>query len=133
PTYNDLDGMPAAADAALLTDWLRGYCGFTGTVVSDYGAVPFLQTMHGVAAGRGDAAGQALAAGVDVELPSVDCYGTPLLRAVEAGEVPEDLVDRAAARVLAQKCELGLLDAGWTAQPDGTGGFDDEHSRALAR
>jgi beta-xylosidase len=133
PTYPALDGMPATADAALLTDWLRGYCGFTGTVVSDYGAVPLLQKMHGVAASRGDAAGQALAAGVDVELPSVDCYGTPLLRAVEAGEVPEALVDRAVARVLEQKCELGLLDPGWTSQPGGTGDFDGEHSRALAR
>jgi beta-xylosidase len=133
PTYTDLDGMPATADPALLTDWLRGYCGFTGTVVSDYFAVSFLQTMHGVAAGRGDAAGQALAAGVDVELPTVDCYGGPLLRAAEAGEVPEALVDRAVARVLEQKCELGLLDDGWTAQPGTAGGLDDEHSRALAR
>ena len=64
-------------------------------MVSDYFAVSFLQTMHAVAADRGDAAGQALAAGVDVELPTVDCYGTPLLRAVEAGEVPAALVDRA--------------------------------------
>jgi beta-xylosidase len=133
PSYTDLDGMPATADPKLLTDWLRGVCGFTGTVVSDYFAVSFLQTMHAVAAGRGDAAGQALAAGVDVELPIVNCYGAPLLHAVEAGEVPAALVDRAAARVLEQKCELGLLDAGWAPQPEASGSLDDERSRALAR
>jgi beta-glucosidase len=131
-SYIALDGIPATADPALLTDWLRGYCGFTGTVVSDYFAVSFLQTMHAVAADRGHAAGQALAAGVDVELPTVDCYGAPLLRAVEAGEVPGALVDRAVTRVLEQKCELGLLDADWAPQPE-AGCLDDERSRALAR
>ena len=29
-SYTDLDGVPAAADPKLLTDWLRGACGFTG-------------------------------------------------------------------------------------------------------
>jgi beta-xylosidase len=133
PSYIDLDGLPATADPALLTDWLRGHCGFNGTVVSDYGAVPFLRTMHGVAGDRGDAAGQSLAAGVDVELPTVDCYGAPLLHAVEAGQVPVALVDRAAARVLEQKCELGMLDADWAPHPEEPGSFDDERSRALAR
>src|SRR5579863_5667520 len=133
PSYVALDGIPATANPALVTDWLRGYCGFTGTVVSDYFAVSFLQTMHAVAAGREEAAGQALAAGVDVELPTVDCYGGPLLRAVEAGEVPAALVDRAVTRVLEQKCELGLLDADWVPQPEAGGGLDDERSRALAR
>jgi beta-xylosidase len=133
PSYTDLDGMPATADPALLTDWLRGVAGFTGTVVSDYFAVSFLQTMHAIAAGPGDAAGHALAAGVDVELPIVNCYGAPLLQAAEAGEVPAALVDRAAARVLEQKCELGLLDADWTPQPEAPGSLDDERSRALAR
>jgi beta-xylosidase len=132
PSYTDTDGMPATADPGLLTDWLRGRCGFTGTVVSDYGAVSFLQTTHGVAAGRGDAAGLAIAAGVDVELPTVDCYGAPLLRAVEAGEVPAALVDRAAGRVLEQKCELGLLDADWAPRPEAAGLLDDERTRALA-
>ena len=33
------------------------------------------------------------------------------------GDVDEGLVDRAAGRVLRQKCELGLLDPGWDPQP----------------
>jgi beta-xylosidase len=133
-SYCDLDGLPAAADASLLTDWLRERAGFTGTLVSDYFAVAFLETLHGVAESRGDAAGQALAAGIDVELPAVNCYGAPLIKAVSCGTVSEALVDRAVERVLTQKIELGLLDPGGVPEPpDGPTDLDDAESRALAR
>jgi beta-xylosidase len=117
PSYTDVDGVPVSGDARLLTRLLRDELGFDGVVVSDYNAVSFLETQHGVAAGRAEAAALALEAGVDVELPSVRCYGQPLADAVRDGRVPEDLVDRAAARVLRQKCELGLLDPGWSHRP----------------
>ncbi len=130
--YVDLDGVPAAADPALLTDRLRGEYGFAGTVVADYFSVTFLETLHGVAGSPGEAAGLALAAGIDVELPTVSAFGAPLLEGVAAGAVDERLVDRAAARVLAQKCELGLLDAGW-APPAGPVELDPPEARALAR
>jgi beta-xylosidase len=69
-SYTDVDGIPVASDPGLLTDLLRDAWGFTGTVVSDYGAVTFLQLMHGIAETEGEAAGYALAAGIDIELPS---------------------------------------------------------------
>ena len=116
-SYAEIDGVPVAADDEVLTDLLRRNWAFTGTLVSDYFAVAFLQTLHGVAGTRAEAAALALAAGVDVELPSLDCYGQPLLTAVRDGVVPESLVDRAAGRVLRQKIELGLLDPGWTPEP----------------
>ena len=76
--------------------------------------------MHRVAATPGEAGALSLAAGIDVELPHTRCYGEPLAEAVRAGAVPEELVDRAARRVLRQKAELGLLDPGWTSTvPDG--------------
>ncbi len=70
-----------------------------------------------------------------MELPTVNCYGEPLLDAIESGTVDGALVDRAVERVLAQKCELGLLDAGWSAEPQIAGGecLDDAPSRRLAR
>ncbi|MCR6482563.1 glycoside hydrolase family 3 C-terminal domain-containing protein [Amycolatopsis sp. OK19-0408] len=132
-TYTDIDGVPGAADPALLTELLRDTYGFTGTVVSDYFSVAFLHRLHGVAAGRGDAAGQALTAGIDVELPTMDCYGEPLLAAVEGGAVDAAAVDRALERVLRQKCELGLLDAGWAPEVPEAIDLDDAESRALAR
>jgi beta-xylosidase len=116
-SYTDVDGIPVASDPALLTDLLRDAWGFTGTVISDYGAVAFLQLMHRIAETEGEAAAYALAAGIDIELPSTLCYGEPLLVEIEAGRVDETLVDRALRRVLAQKLELGLLDAGWSPEP----------------
>lgn len=116
-SYAAVDGVPVAASGALLTELLRDTWGFTGTVVADYFGVAFLELLHGVAGSKAEAAGTALAAGIDVELPTVHCYGEPLLEAVRAGTIPESLIDRAVTRVLRQKCELGLLDPDWTALP----------------
>lgn len=135
-SYSDNDGLPAAADPTLLTDLLRGTYGFSGTVVSDYFAVAFLHRLHRTAGSKGQAAAQALSAGIDVELPSVDCFGEPLIAALDAGEVDEALIDRALERVLLQKCELGLLDADWSPEPpilsEPEPRLDTEESRALA-
>ncbi|GGZ57993.1 beta-xylosidase/alpha-l-arabinosidase [Streptomyces bluensis] len=133
--YNETDGVPASADPALLTELLRETWGFTGTVVSDYYGVGFLQTQHRIAGTRAGAAHAALAAGVDVELPTLRCYGAPLAQAVREGTVPEALVDRAAHRVLLQKCELGLLDEDWAPQPEPATpvDLDPPRNRELAR
>ncbi|MGW4755284.1 beta-xylosidase/alpha-l-arabinosidase [Streptomyces chartreusis] len=132
--YNETDGVPASADPGLLTELLRSEWGFTGTVVADYFGIGFLQTLHRVAGSPAQAAHAALAAGIDVELPTVKCYGQPLVDAVLAGEVPEELVDRAARRVLLQKCELGLLDEDWTPEPATSHiDLDSPGNRALAR
>jgi beta-xylosidase len=132
--YTETDGVPASADPRLLTELLREQWGFTGTVVADYFAIDFLQTLHRVAASTAEAGRLALAAGIDVELPTVKAYGDELVAAVRAGEVPEELVDRAARRVLLQKCELGLLDADWTPEvPDGPVDLDSAENRAVAR
>ncbi|WP_159944267.1 MULTISPECIES: beta-glucosidase [unclassified Nocardiopsis] len=134
--YNDNDGLPAAADPGLLTGLLRDTWGFEGTVVSDYFGVTFLQTLHRVADSADRAGALALTAGVDVELPTVHCYGDRLTALVRSGEVPEEAVDLAARRVLLQKCELGLLDAGWDPgpeDPDAPVDLDPAEHRALAR
>jgi beta-xylosidase len=113
PSYTDIDGVPVSADGELLTGLLRDELGFDGLVVSDYYAITFLQTQHAVAATPAQAGALALEAGLDVELPTLACYGPALVSAVQAGQVPAALVDRAAARVLRQKCDLGLLDPDW--------------------
>jgi len=122
-SYADLDGVPSAADRWLLTELLRETWGFDGTVVADYFAVAFLKLLHGVADTWADAAASALAAGIDVELPTVKAFGEPLRAAVEAGVVDVALVDTALRRVLRQKAELGLLDAGWSPVPPALAGL----------
>jgi beta-glucosidase-like glycosyl hydrolase len=139
-SYAEVDGMPVAADASLLTTLLREKWGFTGTVVADYFAIAFLQTLHGVAADLGDAGGQALFAGIDVELPTGVTYLKPLAEAIRAGKFKEEYVDRALRRVLAQKERLGLLAPDYDpAAPlknlnaDGIMDLDPPEHRALAR
>jgi beta-xylosidase len=135
--YVDLDGVAVAGDPEILTDLLRDTYGFTGTVVADYFSVAFLQMLHGAAGTSAAAAGLALAAGIDVELPTVNCFGEPLIEAVQRGEVDIALVDRALQRVLTQKCELGLLDNDWSPDPPAIGeehiDLDDDESRQVAR
>ncbi|MFD4597012.1 glycoside hydrolase family 3 N-terminal domain-containing protein [Streptomyces sp. NPDC058464] len=133
--YNETDGVPASADPRLLTELLRGDWDFDGTVVADYFGIGFLQTLHRVAGTEAEAAHLALTAGIDVELPTLKCYGRPLVAAVRAGTIPESLVDRAARRVLLQKCELGMLDEDWTPEPaqEGPIDLDSAANRALAR
>lgn len=120
--YTDIDGVPTAADPRLLTELLRDTWGFTGTLTADYFSVGFLKTLHGVAETWGDAAIAALTAGIDIELPTLKTFGGPLLEAITTGAVDIDIVDRALRRVLAQKVELGLLDADWSPVPPALAG-----------
>jgi beta-xylosidase len=131
--YTERDGVPASADPELLTGLLREEWGFTGTVVADYFGIGFLQTLHRVADTPAQTARLALEAGIDVELPTVKYYGESLVAAVRQGEVPEELVDRAARRVLLQKCELGLLDEDWQPEVPESVDLDPAANRALAR
>ncbi|MCO5997518.1 beta-xylosidase/alpha-l-arabinosidase [Actinoallomurus rhizosphaericola] len=117
--YVDVDGVPATADERLMTRLLRDELGFTGIVVADYFGISFLESMHGVAGSPGESAALALRAGVDVELPTIRCYGAPLVEMVRRGAIPEEHLDRSVSRVLALKCELGLLDEATDGTADG--------------
>lgn len=130
--YHDIDGVPCAADHELLTEILREEWGFDGTVVSDYFSVIHLITEHNVAQTREEAAIQALTAGIDVELPAIDCYDR-LVEAVESGLISEAVVDTAVRRVLRQKFEKGLFEA-YTADPDeAAAAFGPDANRDYAR
>ncbi|WP_374116205.1 beta-glucosidase [Streptomyces sp. CoH27] len=129
--YTDTDGIPSAADQELLTGLLRDTWGFDGTVVADYFGIAFLKLLHGVAGSWAEAAGLALASGVDVELPTVKTFGQPLLDAVKAGTVPEELIDRALRRILIQKVQLGLLDPDWNPVPQALSGAKPAVPEAL--
>lgn len=130
-SYAEIDGVPAASDPWLFTELLRETWGFDGVVVADYFAVGFLEVMHQVAADRGEAAELALAAGIDIELPSGDAYLEPLAQRVRAGLVDEELINRAVLRSLRQKEQLGLLDETFDTPPTQVDLDTPEH-RAIA-
>ncbi|HUC54402.1 MAG TPA: glycoside hydrolase family 3 N-terminal domain-containing protein [Candidatus Cybelea sp.] len=109
PSYNEIDGIPSHSNRHLLEDVLRHEWGFTGVVVSDYFGATELRTIHHVAASDEDAAKMAIESGVDVELPFPRTYPT-LLEQIHQGRVSEASVDRAVARLLRMKFQLGLFD-----------------------
>jgi beta-glucosidase len=131
--YPELDGEVVAASRRILTGLLRDTLGFDGVVVSDYEAVIMIHTYHQAATDRATAAGKALEAGIDVELPSVNCYGDQLKAALEAGKINLESVDQAVRRHLQKKFELGLFDKPYVNEDRVLEVFETQEQRDLAR
>jgi beta-glucosidase len=109
PAYVEIDGVPAHANKLFLQDILRKEWGFDGLIVSDYFAIEQLKSTHSVVDSDAAAARLALESGVDIELPDPKLY--PLLAAqVKSKAIPIGLIDKAVARVLRAKFELGLFE-----------------------
>lgn len=108
-SYNEVDGIPSHENRWMLHDVLRGEWKFDGVIVSDWFGVRELISRHHVAADSAEAAREALAATVDVELPDAEAYPT-LVAQVRSGAVPEAEVDSAVRRLLRAKFEMGLFE-----------------------
>ena len=130
--YNEIDGIPCGASKELLTDILRGEWGFDGVVVSDYSAIDMLVDYHRVASDKKEAAKLALEAGIDVELPSKDCYDIPLKKALKEGLISEDLINESLRRILRVKFRLGLFEDPYVNVDDISRVFDIPKQRELA-
>jgi beta-glucosidase len=95
--YNRVNGEHATSSHRLLTEVLKDGWGWEGLVVSDWGAVT-------------ETAATAIA-GCDLEMPGpAGWLGTKLADAVRAGEVPEEVLDERARRVLHLAERAGRLD-----------------------
>jgi beta-glucosidase len=132
-SYPELDGEVVAASRQILTDLLRGELGFDGVVVSDYDAVLMIHNFHHAAVDRSTAGRLALAAGIDVELPTVACYGNSLKTALEEGTLDIETVDIAVRRHLQKKVELGLFDNPYVDEGSVLNVFETPEQRQLAR
>ena len=132
PAFNDINGVPCTANPWLLRDILREKWGFDGLVISDSNAIAECVD-HGLAEDKRDAAKQAILAGMEMDMSS-NSYAEYLKNLVESGEVPERVVDEAAADVLRIKFELGLFDNPYqTSEERERGAMLTEGSRAVAR
>ncbi|HMB23822.1 MAG: glycoside hydrolase family 3 N-terminal domain-containing protein, partial [Chloroflexota bacterium] len=132
-SYPELDGEVVAASRRILTDLLRNTLGFDGLVVSDYEAINMIHTFHNMAPDKQTAAGLALNAGIDVELPTTVYYGEPLRLALEAGEISLDLIDTAVCRHIEKKIELGLFENPYVNEERVYEVFETPEQRGLAR
>jgi beta-glucosidase len=91
--YNSVNGNFSCENPTLLTDILRNQWGFSGFVVSDYGA--------------NHSAGPALQAGMDIEF-----FGTHFLQLkalIQGGAVPVAALDAAVGDILTTMDQFGLL------------------------
>lgn len=131
-SYNEIDGVPSHANRWLLHDVLRGEWGYTGAVVSDYYAIEQLADLHHIAKDPAEAALIALAAGVDVDLPSGRSYST-LGDAVRQGKVAESAIDAAVRRHLEIKFRAGLFEDPYADIAGAEAITNNAEARALAR
>ena len=130
--YNEIDGLPCGGSAEILDELLRGELGFDGLVAADYFTTRLLIASHRVAGDKREAAKMALEAGLDVELPSLDCY-PELASLVEEGAVAMETIDRSVRRVLHLKLELGIFEAPYVDVDAAPRAYQTDASRALAR
>ncbi|MBN2304781.1 MAG: glycoside hydrolase family 3 C-terminal domain-containing protein [Anaerolineae bacterium] len=131
--YHEIDGVPLATSRAVFRDLLRDELGFEGIVVSDYFAIDMIGAYHHVAANKTESSVLAMLAGIDVELPSTDCYGDPLRQALGQGTVDMALVDDAVRLILRTKFQLGLFENPYVDAGRAADIFDTGDQRALAR
>lgn len=129
--YMDLNGVPATGNEWLLTRLLRDELGFEGFVVSDANSVSNMVIQH-FAEDLPDAAARALTAGLDMEMTMFNSAYATLPDAVEAGRVSEADLDKAVARILTVKFELGLFENPYVDEQRAVEILDDPASRLLA-
>ena len=132
-SYPELDGKVVAVSRSILTDLLRDELGFDGLVVSDYEAIEMIHNFHNAAPDRATAGHLALTAGIDVELPTVVCYGDPLKSALEAGDLNIETLDIAVSRHLQKKFELGLFENPYVDEGKVFEVFETSEQRSMAR
>jgi beta-glucosidase len=106
--FNEINGVPASANAFTLSTVLREEWGFAGVVLSDYNAVREL-ILHGFAADLREAALKSIIAGVDMDMMG-GAFPNHLAELVREGEVLEEAIDEAVRRILCLKIALGLFE-----------------------
>ena len=107
-SFNDLNGIPATADAYLQRDLLKGEWGFDGFVVSDWGSIREMVD-HGYAKDRKQAGEMSVLGGSDMDMES-SIYVNELEALLEENKINIAHIDDAVKRILKVKFELGLFD-----------------------
>jgi len=105
-SFNEINGVPAAANKWLLTDVLRKQWGFDGMVATDYTAIMELM-QHGVG-NEEQVAKLALEAGNDMDMVS-EIFLKRLKQLVDEKKMDISYIDLACRRVLEAKYKLGLF------------------------
>lgn len=108
-SYNSINGVPACADAGLLTGVAREGWGFEGYVTSDCGAISDIWKRHNYTDSPEGACAVALQAGCDLDCSTFYAEHCPM--AMAQGLINEGDLDRALGHLLRVQFRLGLFDS----------------------
>ena len=127
-SFSSWNGVKMHANKYLITEVLKGEMGFTGLVVSDWGAVKQLPGNEAMQVRT------AINAGLDMIMVPDDyrAFIRALRGEVEAGRVAMARIDDAVRRILTQKFTLGLFEHPY-ANRDYQQNLGSEGHRAVAR
>lgn len=125
--YHAVHGVNCVANSEIIEDILRGYVGFDGMMVSDYGAVSQIPGTDSPV----EKAAASINAGNDVDFPGGDNFKY-LPEAIEAGLVSPETLERAVKDVLRYKFRTGLFDENPYLYSDGEIIFDTKEERQTA-
>jgi beta-glucosidase len=106
-SFSSVRGVKMHCSGHLLTDVLKRELGFNGFVVSDWEAVEEIPSTFGTSLAM------ALNGGIDMVMhPKLKAGVIDAIQDLVPARVPAARIDDAVRRILAVKCEMGLLDAG---------------------
>jgi beta-glucosidase len=114
--YNAVDGIPACASDKLLKTHLRGAWGFKGYVVSDCGAAANVFRPDALHYTKTAEEGVTIAfkAGMDVICGdyrnNLSTEPEHIVAAVQGGQLPQAVIDRALVRLFEARIRLGMFD-----------------------
>jgi len=131
-SYNSVNGLPATANEWLLTKVLRDDWKFGGVVIGDQAATGGAQVLHFTSPNNLVSTKQAIEAGLDVIFQSNVRQYAQFWPAFERGMIDPHAIDRAVARVLKLKFELGLFDHPYVDPDEAARSGGSAANRALA-
>jgi beta-glucosidase len=106
-SYNAINGVPAAANNAMMVDILRKDWGFSGIAVPDSGAVENLVRRFAAYPDMTHAVADAIRRGTDLDTGSFSFYAD---KALQQGLLTEGDIDQALRRILRVRFRLGEFD-----------------------
>lgn len=107
-SYSSVRGVKMHCHGPLMTDALKRRLGFNGFIVSDWQALDQVQGQN-----YAEQLTHSINAGLDMVMhPPYYADTVLVLKALAGSQIPMERIDDAVTRILAMKCELGLLEPG---------------------
>ena len=105
-SFSSTGAGKVTADPHLISEVLKGELGFTGFVVSDWGAIDQVDPDYDTAVAK------AISAGIDMAMVPYDGkrFGDAVRAGLTSGNILESRVDDAVRRILGVKFEMGLFE-----------------------